>query len=222
MNETMIGITKLEKALYLMIPPVLGAVLGWFLPVIADWMLMIPIVPFKGPLEFVASFNSYWVSIIAAIIGIIAGLFFSQYIFNEILKVLISDQNVRLLMKEKEEMIEKKEISTVYLENKDLVILGVNGNELYREQIEAKKPLVEKAFKHHGYQWAEEDPFKNKYQRWVADHPHFPSHINALLSARERALQENQQEEAKILRKDLSKLGVVIQDNDKRQYVRMV
>ena len=29
-------------------------------------------------------------------------------------------------------------------------------------------------------------------------------------------------EEAKILRKDLAKLGVVIQDEDKRQYVRMV
>ena len=46
------------------------------LPVIADWVLTIPIVPFKGPLEFITSLNSFWVSIIAAFIGIVAGLFF--------------------------------------------------------------------------------------------------------------------------------------------------
>ncbi|WP_420885595.1 YqeB family protein [Bacillus swezeyi] len=221
-QETMIGLSKIEKALYWMIPPILGAVLGWFLPVIAEWVLTIPIVLLKGPLEFITSLNSFWVSVIAAVIGIIAGLFFSQYIFNEILKVFISDQNVRLLFKEKEEIIEKKDISTVYLENKDLVILGDSGNELYREQIESKKALVESAFKNHGYKWKEEDPFKNQYERWVADHPDFPSHINTLLLARERAMLENKHEEAKILRKDLAKLGVVIQDESKRQYVRMV
>jgi len=221
-QETIIGLSKIEKALYWIIPPVLGAVLGWFLPVIADWVLTIPIVPFKGPLEFITSLNNFWVSIIAAVIGIVAGLFFSQYIFTEILQVFISDQNVKLLFKEKEEVIEKKDISAVYLENKDLVVLDHKGTELYREQLESKRALAESAFKHHGYKWADEDPFKNEYQRWVADHPDFPSHINTLLLARERALLDNKHEEAKILRKDLAKLGVVIQDEDKRQYVRMV
>lgn len=107
-QETIIGLSKIEKTLYWIIPPVLGAVLGWFLPVIADWVLTIPIVPFKGPLEFITSLNNFWVSIIAAVIGIVAGLFFSQYIFTEILQVFISDQNVKLLFKEKEEVIEKK------------------------------------------------------------------------------------------------------------------
>ncbi|MCY8381179.1 hypothetical protein [Bacillus haynesii] len=221
-QETIIGLSKIEKALYWIIPPVLGAVLGWFLPVIADWVLTIPIVPFKGPLEFITSLNSFWVSIIAAVIGIVAGLFFSQYIFTEILQVFISDQNVKLLFKEKEEVIEKKDISAIYLEKKDLVVLGHKGTELYREQLESKRALAESAFKHHDYKWADEDPFKNEYQRWVADHPDFPSHINTLLLARERALLDNKHEEAKILRKDLAKLGVVIQDEDKRQYVRMV
>lgn len=221
-QETIVGLSKIEKTLYWIIPPVLGAVLGWFLPVIADWVLTIPIVPFKGPLEFITSLNSFWVSIIAAVIGSVAGLFFSQYILTEILQVFISDQNVKLLFKEKEEVIEKKDISAVYLENKDLVVLGHDDTELYRERIESKKMFVESAFKHHGYKWADEDPFKNKYQRWVADHPDFPSHINTLLLARERAILDNKHEEAKILRKDLAKLGVVIQDEDKRQYVRMV
>ncbi|MFC8150661.1 hypothetical protein ACFUP3_13330 [Bacillus paralicheniformis] len=221
-QETIVGLSKIEKILYWIIPPVLGAVLGWFFPVIANWVLTIPIVPFKGPLEFITSLNSFWVSIIAAVIGIVAGLFFSQYIFTEILQVFISDQNVKLLFKEKEEVIEKKDISAVYLENKDLVVLGHKGTELYREQLESKRALAESTFKHHGYKWADEDPFKNEYQRWVADHPDFPSHINTLLLARERALLDNKHEEAKILRKDLAKLGVVIQDEDKRQYVRMV
>ena len=68
----------------------------------------------------------------------VTGLFFSQYIFTEILQVFISDQNVKLLFKEKEEVIEKKDISAVYLENKDLVVLDHKGTELYREQLESK------------------------------------------------------------------------------------
>ncbi|WP_449374923.1 YqeB family protein, partial [Bacillus licheniformis] len=141
-QETIIGLSKIEKTLYWIIPPVLGAVLGWFLPVIADWVLTIPIVPFKGPLEFITSLNNFWVSIIAAVIGIVAGLFFSQYIFTEILQVFISDQNVKLLFKEKEVVIEKKDISAVYLENKDLVVLDHKGTELYREQLESKRALA--------------------------------------------------------------------------------
>lgn len=221
-QETYIGPSKLEKAFILLIPAVFGAALGCFFPAIANWALTIPFVPFKGPIELIVSFNHLWVSVIAAVIGIIAGLFFSHYVFNEILEVYISEQNVRLRFKEKEESFEKKDIYAVYIENKHLIILGIDQNELYREQIDSKKAHVAEAFKNHGYHWTEEDPFKDQYQRWVEDHPDFPSHVNALLLARERAIQNNNHDEAKILRKDLAKLGVVIQDEEKRQYVRMI
>lgn len=82
--------------------------------------------------------------------------------------------------------------------------------------------MIADAFIHHGYPWAEKDPFEKQYQRWIADHPDFPSHVNTLLAARERALKNDELEETHILRNDLAKLGVVIRDEDKRQYVRIV
>ncbi|HJE19307.1 MAG TPA: hypothetical protein K8V35_03020, partial [Aliicoccus persicus] len=122
----------------------------------------------------------------------------------------------------KENNIHKKEISTIYMEGKDLVFLSTNGSELFRGQPESKKELVSEAFKKHWYPWEDKDPYENQYQRWVEDHPDYPQHVNALLSARERALKNDESEEAKVLRKDLADYGVVIRDQDKRQYVRIV
>jgi len=108
------------------------------------------------------------------------------------------------------------------MENKQLILFGADGIELYRGQPETKKESLADAFSYHGYSWVEEDPFENKYQRWVANHPDIPSHINTLLEAREHALKNDEEEEAHILREDLAKLGVVIRDERKYQYIRIV
>lgn len=221
-NETVLGLTTGEKALLSIIPPILGALLGWFIPTIADWATNIPLIPFEAALEWIASLESQWVSVIAAFIGVLAGVFFVFYAFSESLKITITDEEVKLYVNEKENNIHKKEISTIYMEGKDLVFLSTNGSELFRGQPESKKELVSEAFKKHWYPWEDKDPYENQYQRWVEDHPDYPQHVNALLSARERALKNDESEEAKVLRKDLADYGVVIRDQDKRQYVRIV
>ncbi|KAB8127930.1 50S ribosomal protein L29, partial [Gracilibacillus oryzae] len=96
------------------------------------------------------------------------------------------------------------------------------GLELFRGQPDYKKSRVIEAFTQHRYPWKENDPFEDQYQRWVAAHPDFPQNVNALLSAREQALIDEEKKEAEELRKDLVNLGVVIRDKGKRQYVRMV
>ena len=221
-NETVLGLTTGEKVLLSIIPPILGALLGWFIPTIADWATNIPLIPLEAALEWIASLESQWVSVIAAFIGVLAGVFFVFYAFSESLKITITDEEVKLYVNEKENNIHKKEISTIYMEGKDLVFLSTNGSELFRGQPESKKELVSEAFKKHWYPWEDKDPYENQYQRWVEDHPDYPQHVNALLSARERALKNDESEEAKVLRKDLADYGVVIRDQDKRQYVRIV
>ncbi len=52
-------------------------------------------------------------------------------------------------------------------------------------------------------------------------HPDFPEKVNALLYAREHALKEDKKKDAKYLREDLAKLGVVIRDERNSQYVRL-
>lgn len=221
-NETVLWLSKSEKAILIIISPVLGALSGWFVSKIAEWLIKIPFIPFEGPLKWITTFEGFWVSIIGMVVGVIAGIIFTLYAFHETLKVSISDSEVRLEVKEKAETIMKKDIFSIFMEDKQLILLGANGTELYRGKPEAKENLIADAFIHHGYPWAEKDPFENQYQRWVADHPDFPSHVNTLLAARERALKNDELEETHILRNDLTKLGVVIRDEDKRQYVRIV
>jgi len=221
-NETVIGLSKADKAILIIIPPILGAFLGWFLPIIAGWLIKVPFIPFLSLLEWIATLEGFWISMIGMGIGIIAGIIFTFFAFHETLKVTISDSEVKLEVKDKAETIQKEDVVAVFMEEKQLILFGVDGIELYRGQPEAKKESVADGFRYHDYPWVEEDPYENKYQRWVANHPDMPSHINTLLEAREHALQKDEEEEAQILRDDLAKLGVVIRDEDKHQYIRTV
>ncbi|OZU87538.1 50S ribosomal protein L29 [Virgibacillus indicus] len=220
--ETVLGLSTGEKAILIIVPPILGALFGWFMPTIAGWAIKIPFIPFEGVFEWIAALESQWISVIGVILGVIAGIFFVFYAFSETLRITITDEEVKLNFKEKVNNIYKTETSAIYMEGKDLVFLGTEGNELFRGQPESKKELISEAFRQHRYPWKEKDPFENQYQRWVADHPDFSPHVNALLSTRERALKNEEKEEAKTLRKDLVDNGIVIRDEDKRQYVRIV
>lgn len=221
-NETVLGLSTGEKSILVIVPPILGALIGWFIPTIAEWAIKIPFIPFEGVVEWIATLESQWVSVIGVILGVITGIFFVFYAFSETLKITITDDGVNLNFKEEVNIIHKTETSAIYMEGKDLVFLSTEGNELFRGQPESKKELVSEAFRQHRYPWKDKDPFENQYQRWVADHPDFPPHVNALLSARERALKNDEKEEAKALRKDLADNGIVIRDEDERQYVRIV
>lgn len=220
-NETVIGLSKFEKGLIGLVPMALGGSIGWFIPAIAAWVLTLPIVPMEKLFLLITSFDSLWVSIVATMIGIIAGILLAFIIFEESLEVAIFDNSLRLKLGDNIETIEKKDILAIYLENKQLVILDLNSNELYRGFIETKEDNVQEAFQTYQYPWKEKDPFNDQYQRWVLGHPDFPEKINALLYAREHALKEKKKEDAKYLREDLAKLGVVIRDERNGQYVRL-
>lgn len=221
-NETVLGLTKSDKIILIIFPPLLGALVGWFLPTLAGWAAKIPFIPFGGPLEWISEADNNWIPFIGLIIGLIAGIFFTMYAFYESLKITIANQELKLNILGKNETLTKNQISAAFAEGKQLVLLGKEGMELFRGEIEEKKDIMEEAFKQHGYPWKAEDPFKTDYQRWVVNHPDVPSHVNTLLSARERALKNDQKAEAEALRKDLAQLGVIIRDEEKRQYIRII
>ncbi|MFC4403031.1 hypothetical protein [Gracilibacillus xinjiangensis] len=220
-NETVLDVTASEKALITIIPPIIGAILGWYIPTILEWIIKLPFIPFQGILEWLATLESNWIPIISTILGGVAGIFFSNFVFHEILKIIVTDEEVKLNIRKSVEIFKKREISSIYMEGKQLVFLNREGMELFRGHPDYKRQLIIEAFKEHHYPWKEEDPFEDEYQRWVPGHPGLPQYVNALLAAREQALIDEETKEAKILRKDLAKLGVVIRDNGKRQYVRM-
>ena len=221
-NETVLGLSKLDKTIVIVGGPLLGGVIGWFIQIISSWLIKVPFIPFEPFFRWVLSWNSSWVSIIGVGVGLIAGILFAVYAFSESLKMTVTDQEVTMKRYDKEEQLQKNEISAIYMDKKEIVLLGLKGEELYRSRTDAKKAAVEEALRKHMFPWKDQDPYMDDYQRWVPEHPDFPASVNSLLSARERAMKEDDEKEVNILRKDLADQGAVIRDEDKRQYVRMI
>ncbi|WP_080875185.1 YqeB family protein [Oceanobacillus timonensis] len=221
-NETVLGLTKLDKGIIIIGGPLLGAIIGWFIQIISSWLIKIPFVPFGPFFEWIVSWNSSWVSIIGVIVGLIAGILFALYAFSESLKMTITDQEVTMKRNDKEVNLQKRDISAIYMDRKEIVVLGQKGEERYRSQTDVKQPKIEAAFLEHRFPWKNQDPHHAEYQRWVPDQPDFPDSVNRLLAAREQALKEEDEKEAMILRKDIAAEGAIIRDEDKRQYVRMI
>ncbi|WP_257009771.1 YqeB family protein [Evansella halocellulosilytica] len=220
--KTVLGLSKVEKLIIIILPPILGGVVGWFGQTVAYWLSKIPFIPFGGPLNWYSALENPWIPIISGSAGLLAGILFTIYAFSESLKMTISDKELELHLKNKVEIFAKKDIFALFIEGKKLVLLDHHGNELFRGQFESKKDHVEESLKRHNYPLKMNDPYENQYQRWVKDHPDFSGQINTLLSDRYDALKKGEQEEIQSLRKDLVKLGVIVKDEDDRQYVRKV
>lgn len=220
MEYSDLGLSWADRMLVWAVPPLLGAVVGWFLPAIADWATGLAWVPFQGPLELIASIQGPWVVIVTAVLGLLAGMVLSHLAIKESLAVRLSDKEITLRIHEAERTFMREEVSAAFMDGRQLVLLGNEGEELYREKPEAKRETVAEAFMRHGYSWRDRDPFADHYVRWVADTPGLTPSMNALFLAREKAIENDDQEDATDLRRELSKLGISVRDDGKRQYWR--
>lgn len=162
-DETILGFSTTEKIITIILFPILGAIFGWFIPTIAEWIVKIPFpyIPLEGLFVLVAGLKSGWVSVITALIGMIAGLIFVYFVFRESLEITITDKEVKLNVEEKENVIQKNEISSIYMEGKELVFLGIEGNELFRGHPDLKQEKVSKAFTQHMYPWKDKNHYYN-------------------------------------------------------------
>jgi len=220
-NVTVLGLTKSDKAILIILPPIIGALIGWFIPTVSGWAGKLPFIPFGQVLEWISIQEGILVSVIGLVGGIIVGIIFTQYAFSEALMISITDDEVTLEIHEKVTTLGKSQLSAVFLEKKDLIFLGLKGEEMFRGEHETKPALIADGFLYHSFPWKEVDPYANEYARWVPEFPSLTTHENALLSARERALKDDDKEEAVSLRTDLAKLGIVIHDESKKQYIRI-
>ncbi|KZE84440.1 hypothetical protein AV654_00605 [Paenibacillus elgii] len=220
-KPTVIGFSVAIRVLIFAGCIILGIALGYFIPLIAKWALTLPWVPFEGPLKLITSFSGVWVTVVTSLLGLLAGLWFAEEVIKDTLRVVVSGETIRL---EKDGVVQDlslADISLVFLDGKQLVILGNAGEELARETYEWASERIAGALTEHGYPWSPSgDPYQEQFRRWVLDTPDLPLAVNALLKAREIALQKKEKGEAKELRREVSKLGFVVKDEETRQYWR--
>lgn len=174
-----------------------------------------------GPFELVASVPEPHASIGALTVGGLAGLVLAILAALERLTVTVADDRVNLTRGGVTRTVERSLVGAVFLDGRQLVLLGRAAEELAREEasdLEAER--LRDALAVHGFPWRAGDPYADEYQRWVDDIPDLPASANALLRARARALDKSDGDEAAQLRADLARLGVVVRDERKRQYWR--
>ncbi|MFD0905983.1 YqeB family protein [Actinomadura sediminis] len=195
-----------------------GAVLGLLAGPLADWLVTLPWAPMQGPAELAASVPAPW--LLAA--GTLAGLAVGFVAHFEQLSVRLADDRVVLARKGREHAYARADIASAFRDGKDLVLLGHDGGELFRQECGLDFGRVADAFTRHGYVWADADPHENEFRRWVPGLPGLPEGANAVLRAREAPLKEkgSDAEDVRELRDELARLGVVVRDEKRRQYVR--
>ncbi|MBB4967683.1 YqeB family protein [Saccharothrix violaceirubra] len=200
--------------------PLLGAALLFGVELISGWVAALEWAPAQGIFRLISSIPSPWDTVAALGAGVLGGLFISLLAAVERLRVEVADDHVELARDDHDHAYDRGAISGVFVEGKQLVLLGVDGGELARETSDLRASDLEEAFRAHGYPWLPGDPHAAEYRRWIEGVPGLPVGAEPLLKARSRALRDDKKDDAADLRAELARLGVVVRDEKKRQFWR--
>jgi hypothetical protein len=141
---------------------------------------------------------------------------------QDYVRVTVADDQVTIARGGSSRRVRRASIAAVFLDGKQLVLLGQATDELDREGgdlPDAKR--LRAAFAARGYPWEPGgDPHKDEYRRWVEDLPDLPAGADAILRARARALDRGDSQDAAQLRQELGRLGIVVREEGKHQLWR--
>jgi hypothetical protein len=223
-EETRVSYGPLEWALVWLGFPLAGAAAGWGLQAGASWVAGLRWAPFQGPFKLVASIDQPWAAIGALTLGAIAGVVVALFAADDVLTVVVSDDTVTVSRGGKPAAeFARDRVTGVFQDAKHLVLLGTGTKELMREKHDLAESPLRQAFETHGWPWLPEgDPHAGQYRRFVNDDPDLPPAANAMLKARAAAMSKDDGHDLAELRAELGKLGVVVRDERKRQYWRLV
>ncbi|SBT55022.1 YqeB family protein [Micromonospora narathiwatensis] len=202
--------------------PLLGAGLGIALTAASGWLADLPWVPWQRWFELLARLPAERAYPGGAGVTALAGLVFAYLGVRERLTVTVGRGEVRLHRDGHGRDIARAAVAGVFLDGKALVLLDADGGELARERSDLDHGKLRSAFTGQGWPWRERDPHEAAYRRWVEGLPGLPVGAEAVLRARQRALDSGRGGEARELRGELARLGVVVRDEQKRQHWRLV
>ncbi|MDG4808109.1 hypothetical protein O7634_15240 [Micromonospora sp. WMMD1120] len=201
--------------------PLLGAGAGWLLAMTTGWLARLPWVPFSDLIEWLDRLPEPQATVGAIGVGVLGGLVIGGIGTAERLIVTVDGAQVQLRRADQSRTVARADTRVAFLADKHLVLLDSDGAELVRESTDLPAARLAAAFREHGWRWADDDPHRSAYRLWVPDLPGLPAGADALLRARERALERERRDDARELRREVGLLGVVLRDDGKRQYWRL-
>jgi hypothetical protein len=221
-GSTELGYNRGGQALFVLIPALIGAGLGWALTALLDGLLSLPWIPLRGPLSLIDSVPDRIALPVMIGLGLIAGGVFGLYALHDELSITVDDHRVRLQRGDADRRLDRTTIADVFLNGKDLVMLGHDSNELAAEKTDRPAARLADAFRKHGYPWREQgDPREGQFRLWSETAQGLPPAARPMLSMRARALKEKKSAYAADLRAELINLGVVVRDEGGKQCWRL-
>ncbi|MEQ4303908.1 hypothetical protein ABNF97_21425 [Plantactinospora sp. B6F1] len=201
--------------------PLLGAALLWLVQASAGWVVSLRWAPWRGLFKLVDAVDEPWATGGALLLGALGGLLIAAIAADERLSVTVARDGVTLERGDATRRVDRAEITGVFRDGKRLVLLGPVAEELAREPSDLPADRLRAVFEAYGYRWyADGDPYRADFRRWADGDPELPVGANALLKARQRALDKGDKADVAELRTELPRLGVVVRDEGKRQYWR--
>jgi hypothetical protein len=220
-GPTTVGPGPVERAVVWGGFPLLGTGAGWLLKAGADWAAGLPWVPFQGPLRLLASVPEPLATLVVLTLGLIAGLAVAFLAEREYVTAEVTDRQVLVRRGSWSRLVARESIAGVFVDGKQLVLLGHGTEEIVRRAGDLDADRLAAAFLAHGYPWLPDgDPHRDEYRRWVDGTPDLPPGADAILRARATALDKGDDDDTAELRDELTRLGIAVRDDRKRQYWR--
>ncbi|MEV0002228.1 hypothetical protein AB0H28_08075 [Micromonospora sp. NPDC050980] len=202
--------------------PLFGAGVGVGLTALSSWLAGLAWFPFQGVFELLDRWPDQRSYPLGAAVVALAGVVLAVVGTRERLTVTVGRRSVRLHRDGHGRDVARADVAGVFVDGKALVLLDTAGGELARERSDLDAGRLRTAFTGQGWLWLDQDPHRDAYRRWVPGLPGLPTGADALLRARERALKDSRDAEVRELHGELARLGVVVRDEGRRQYYRLL
>lgn len=200
----------------------IGLVVALLVGPVVSWLLeRIDTAP--APLRLIDQLPLIASAPLLTIAGAVAGWIFFSFWNDEVGRVVIDPQAVRVETKDTTAVFGREEIAEVFLDEDELVLVGEDSQELSRTASDSSLAhRFSEALNTFRYPWiGASDPRESDFCDWVDRSPDLSESVHQLLRARSRALADNRTGEAQARRDELAARGVVVRLRDKQQQYRL-
>lgn len=191
-------------------------------PVVSWLLARIDTAP--GPLRLIDQLPLMWSVPLLILLGAAAGWAVFAVWNDEVGRVVVDPQQLRLESKKTSAVYSRAEIAEVFLDRDELVLVGDRAQELSRTPSDSSiATKLAGAFGAFNYPWAgTRDPREEAFADWVDRSASLDETVHALLRSRRRALADQRLGEAESAREQLAAHGVVVRDRGEKQQYRLV
>ncbi|MET9294053.1 hypothetical protein [Streptomyces sp. NPDC003077] len=219
-TATVLGYPRSDRILLLVGIPLIGAVLGLLLPILARQVTGWSKLPLRIVFEFLASPEETWQVVAFAAGGFVIGLVFAFIALSESLTVTLTDARVEVTAEHWQEAVDRADVSAVFMDGKQLVVLDHGSRQVVRGSHAAPAQRIAAVFRKHGYPWSDSDPYADLFKKWVHGSGALRPEVDAVLAARKEALKRKSWFDVHELTQAVEELGYTVREKGTEQYWR--